>query len=250
MSANLQQEIDAFGQTSGKPVFPLDLFPQRVAESIGFHFPKQLPILEIRDGLDCPLTRNQLLIKRSVDLFLVAIAFGIFIVPMIVIATLIKMGSKGPIFYGQERVGLGGKTFKMWKFRSMRVGAEEDTGAVWAIRNDPRKTRFGTFLRATSLDELPQMWNVFKGEMSMIGPRPERPHFVNEFRKKIPGYMDRHRIPVGITGWAQINGWRGNTSLERRVEYDLSYIKKWSPLLDLKILVLTLFRGFIHPNAY
>src|SRR6185312_5262868 len=166
------------------------------------------------------------------------------------IVVLVRLTSNGPIFYEQERMGLDGKTFKMIKFRSMRVDAEGQTGAVWAQKNDDRRTAIGSFLRATSLDELPQLWNVFVGEMSLVGPRPERPVFVHQFRKDIPHYMLRHKVKAGITGWAQVNGWRGNTSLDRRIECDLYYIRNWSYGMDWKILLMTLWKGFINPNAY
>jgi exopolysaccharide biosynthesis polyprenyl glycosylphosphotransferase len=196
------------------------------------------------------LTKSQLWTKRAIDLFFASIAFAIFALPMLIISILVKLDSKGPVFYKQERIGMGGRPFKMLKFRSMRMDAESSTGAVWAIRNDPRRTRLGCFLRASSLDELPQLFNVLKGEMSMVGPRPERPHFVEEFKRTIPNYNLRHRVPVGITGWAQVHGWRGDTSIQKRVGYDLFYMIHWSPYLDLKTLFLTLFRGFINKNAY
>ena len=132
----------------------------------------------------------------------------------------------------------------------MRIDAEDKTGAVWAVKNDDRRTPIGTFLRSTSIDELPQLWNVLVGDMSLVGPRPERPVFVNQFRNQIPNYMLRHKVKSGITGWAQINGWRGDTSLEKRIECDLYYIRNWSPWLDIKILFLTVFKGFINKNAY
>jgi lipopolysaccharide/colanic/teichoic acid biosynthesis glycosyltransferase len=147
-------------------------------------------------------------------------------------------------------MGLDGRTFRMLKFRSMRVDAESNSGAVWAKAGDDRRTPIGKFLRETSLDELPQFWNVLRGDMSLVGPRPERPVFVHQFRDEIPHYMLRHKVKAGITGWAQINGWRGNTSLDRRIECDLYYIRNWSYALDWKILVMTLWKGFINKNAY
>jgi exopolysaccharide biosynthesis polyprenyl glycosylphosphotransferase len=169
---------------------------------------------------------------------------------MAVIALLIKISSPGPVFYGQERVTLNGKIFTMWKFRSMKVNAEKETGAVWTKKNDDRTTKIGAFIRKTSLDELPQFWNILKGEMSLIGPRPERPVFVEQFKKEIPSYMLRHKMKSGLTGWAQVNGWRGDTSLERRIEFDLYYIQNWSIFLDIKILFITLINGFVNTNAY
>ena len=169
---------------------------------------------------------------------------------MILIATLIKITSKGSVLYLQQRMGLDGKKFDMLKFRTMKIDAEAGTGPIWANENDDRKTFFGSFLRKTSLDELPQLFNVLRGEMSLVGPRPERPVFVDQFRTKIPGYMLRHTVKAGVTGWAQINGWRGQTSLDQRIKCDLYYINHWSVLLDLKILMLTVFKGFINRNAY
>src|SRR5205814_6162701 len=154
---------------------------------------------------------------------------------LLLIAALVKLTSRGPVFYGQERCGLNGKTFKMWKFRSMRDDAEQQTGAVWAQKDDPRRTRFGTFLRTTSLDELPQFINVLRGDMSLVGPRPERPVFIQKFTKTIPSYMARHCVKAGITGWAQAHGWRGNTSLRNRIQHDRYYITPWNPWLDFRI---------------
>jgi exopolysaccharide biosynthesis polyprenyl glycosylphosphotransferase len=165
------------------------------------------------------------------------------------IALAIWLEDRGPVFYAQERMGLDGRLFGMLKFRSMKVNAET-AGAQWAQENDPRRTRVGAFLRKTSLDELPQLINVFLGDMSLVGPRPERPEFVREFKEKFPQYMLRHRVRAGITGWAQIHGWRGNTSVSKRIEYDLYYIENWSVGLDVKILWLTLRWGFTHKNAY
>ena len=166
------------------------------------------------------------------------------------LAAAVKISSPGPVLYKQKRMGLDGKVFTMLKFRSMRTDAEEECGPVWACADDPRRTWLGTFMRRTSLDELPQLWNTLKGEMSLVGPRPERPEFISEFKSNVPRYMLRHKMKAGITGWAQINGWRGNTSLERRIEHDLYYIEHWSLGLDFKIMLLTLVRGLIHPNAY
>ncbi len=161
-----------------------------------------------------------------------------------------KLTSPGPVFYRQERCGLNGRTFNMLKFRSMRVDAEQQTGAVWAQKDDPRRTRFGTFLRQTSLDELPQFINVLLGDMSLVGPRPERPVFIQKFTKTIPSYMARHCVKAGITGWAQVHGWRGNTSLRKRLQYDLYYITHWTPWLDFRILWMTVLKGLVNRNAY
>jgi lipopolysaccharide/colanic/teichoic acid biosynthesis glycosyltransferase len=147
-------------------------------------------------------------------------------------------------------MGLDGKPFQIVKFRSMRVGAEQETGAVWADRDDPRRTRVGRFIRAWSLDELPQLLNVLKGDMSVVGPRPERPQFVEQFRAEFPHYMLRHKVRAGMTGWAQVHGWRGNTSIRMRIEHDLYYIENWSLMLDFKILFMTVVHGLRHENAY
>jgi exopolysaccharide biosynthesis polyprenyl glycosylphosphotransferase len=163
---------------------------------------------------------------------------------MAIIAIIVKLSSEGPVFYRQERMGLDGKAFTVFKYRSMYPGAEDASGPVWARDDDPRATPIGRYLRRFDLDELPQFWNVFKGDMSIVGPRPERPYFVDQFKQRIPQYMLRHKVKAGITGWAQVNGWRGNTSLEKRIEYDLYYIENWSVGLDLKIIWLTLLRGF------
>jgi Undecaprenyl-phosphate glucose phosphotransferase len=200
-----------------------------------------LPIIGIND---VPLRGFNSALKRAVD---IAISLGVLTVgaiPALLIAGLIKRSSPGPAFYTQERMGLDGKAFTVYKFRSMPVDAEEATGPIWARDNDPRATRIGRWLRRMDADELPQFWNVLKGDMSIVGPRPERPFFVEQFKHKIPQYMLRHKVKTGITGWAQVNGWRGNTSLEKRIEFDLYYIENWSLSLDFKIMWLTLLRGF------
>ncbi|HYT87231.1 MAG TPA: exopolysaccharide biosynthesis polyprenyl glycosylphosphotransferase, partial [Gemmataceae bacterium] len=168
---------------------------------------------------------------------------------LLVIALLVKLTSPGPVFYRQERCGLNGRRFFMLKFRSMRADAEQ-AGAGWTQKDDPRRTAVGAFLRRTSLDELPQLLNVLVGDMSLVGPRPERPVFIQQFSKTIPNYMARHRVKAGITGWAQVHGWRGDTSLRKRLQYDLYYITHWTPWLDLRILWMTVWRGLFHRNAY
>lgn len=189
-----------------------------------------------------------ILFKRLFD-FISSMIGLLFLSPiLIIIACLVKLTSPGPIFFGQERIGLDGRKFKMWKFRSMKVSAEQES--TWTVKDDPRRTRIGTFLRQTSLDELPQLWNVLVGDMSLVGPRPEQPQYVNKFRHEIPAYMLRHKMKAGITGWAQVNGWRGDTSLKERISCDLYYIKNWSFWLDLKILFLTFWNGFFNKNAY
>lgn len=190
------------------------------------------------------------LVKRVMD-FTIALLVLILISPiMLLVALLVKLSSPGPIFFAQERCGLNGRVFRMLKFRSMKVDAESGTGAVFAKKNDDRKTWIGGFLRKTSLDELPQLFNVLRGDMSLVGPRPERPVFIERFSRTIPNYMIRHSVKVGMTGWAQVHGWRGDTSLRKRLQYDLYYITHWTPWLDLRILFLTAWRGFIHKNAY
>jgi exopolysaccharide biosynthesis polyprenyl glycosylphosphotransferase len=169
---------------------------------------------------------------------------------MLGLAALIKLTSRGPVFYRQTRAGLAGQTFQMLKFRSMHVDAEQQTGPVWTTRHDDRCTSLGRFMRRWSLDELPQLFNVLAGHMSLVGPRPERGVFIEKFRGQIPNYSQRHQVKAGITGWAQVNGWRGNTSARRRLECDLYYITNWSLWLDLKILWMTLWWGFRHQNAY
>jgi Undecaprenyl-phosphate glucose phosphotransferase len=199
---------------------------------------------------DTPMYGWNVVVKRFADIVLSLSAIIITSPVMLAIAVAVKLTSPGPLFYRQERMGLDGKTFDMLKFRSMKVDAEAQTGAVWAKENDPRRTKLGTFLRKTSLDELPQFFNVLRGDMSIVGPRPERPVFIEEFRKKIPGYMLRHKMKAGITGWAQVNGWRGNTSLEKRIECDLYYIEHWSLWFDIKIMWLTVWKGLVNKNAY
>jgi Undecaprenyl-phosphate glucose phosphotransferase len=206
-----------------------------------------LPVVGLRES---PHFGLNVVIKRVMDVVLSLTGLILLTPLLLAIAVLVKLSSRGPVFYRQERCGLNGQSFQMLKFRSLRVDAEVQTGPVWAQKNDPRRTRLGAFLRKTSLDELPQLFNVLKGDMSLVGPRPERPVFINQFRKTIPNYMVRHSVKSGITGWAQVNGWRGNTSLRKRVQYDLYYITHWTPWLDLRILVLTVFKGLLHRNAY
>ena len=160
------------------------------------------------------------------------------------------MTSKGPILYGQERMGLDGSKFIMWKFRTMNLALKNEDQTTWTSKNNPRVTTLGAILRKSSLDELPQLWNVFLGEMSLVGPRPERPQFVHQFKNDIPDYMLRHKMKAGITGLAQINGLRGDTCLETRITYDIKYIKTWSIFLDIKIIFKTFFNGFFNKNAY
>jgi Undecaprenyl-phosphate glucose phosphotransferase len=205
-----------------------------------------VPIISLND---VPLRGINSVLKRAIDAAISGSALLALSVPLAIIALIIKRSSSGPVFYTQERMGLDGRAFLVYKFRSMYLGAEDDTGPVWARDDDPRCTPVGRWLRKLDLDELPQLWNVLRGDMSLVGPRPERPYFVEQFKHRIPSYMLRHKVKAGITGWAQVNGWRGNTSLEKRIEYDLYYIENWSVGLDLKILWLTLVRGF-HRHAF
>jgi Undecaprenyl-phosphate glucose phosphotransferase len=202
-----------------------------------------LPVININE---IPLQGFNAWVKRGLDMVLSTAAMVLLAIPFAIIAALVKFTSVGPVFYKQERMGLDGKAFTVFKFRSMHQDAEEDTGPVWAGDDDPRATSVGRWLRKLDLDELPQFWNVLKGDMSIVGPRPERPFFVEQFKHRIPQYMLRHKVKAGITGWAQVNGWRGNTSLEKRIEYDLYYIENWSVTLDLKIMWLTLVRGLFQ----
>ncbi len=206
-----------------------------------------LPVVGLRES---PHFGLNIVFKRFMDALLAL--FGLIVLSplLLLVAVLVRLSSPGPVFYRQERCGLNGRTFRMLKFRSMAVNAEHQTGAVWAVKNDARRTRLGAFLRRTSIDELPQLFNVLRGDMSLVGPRPERPVFIEQFRKTIPNYMARHCVKSGITGWAQVHGWRGNTSLRKRIQYDLYYITHWTPWLDLRILWMTLFHGIVHRNAY
>ena len=206
-----------------------------------------VPVININD---IPLQGVNSVIKRGIDIVLSAVGLVVLAVPFAIIAALVKLTSRGPVFFHQERMGLDGKSFTIVKFRSMEEDAERVTGPVWTRPNDPRVTTLGRFLRRSNLDELPQLWNVLRGDMSIVGPRPERPHFVEQFKHRIPQYMLRHKVKAGLTGWAQVNGWRGNTALDKRIEYDLYYIENWSVRLDLKIIWLTVVKGFFHKHAY
>ena len=204
-------------------------------------------IIHLRES---PLFGWNRVLKRAVDLVVGGLALITLAPLLLVIALVIRATSSGPVLLRQERMGLDGDAFSMLKFRTMRVDAEAQSGPVWATADDSRRTRVGAFLRRFSFDELPQLLNVLRGDMSLVGPRPERPVFVETFRHRIPGYMLRHKVKAGMTGWAQINGWRGNTSLEKRIEYDLYYIERWSLGFDLEILVKTWWRGVLRKNAY
>ncbi|MCR5425493.1 MAG: undecaprenyl-phosphate glucose phosphotransferase [Lachnospiraceae bacterium] len=207
-----------------------------------------LPVINIRH---VPLTNSgNIFIKRVTDI--VGSLFGIVITSplMLICAILIKCTSKGPVIFSQERVGLHNKQFKMYKFRTMKVQADEVERKGWTTRNDPRVTAVGRILRRTSIDELPQLFNILKGDMSLVGPRPERPQYVEKFMEEIPRYMVKHQVRPGLTGWAQVNGLRGDTSIRKRIEYDIYYIENWTYFFDVKIILMTFFTGFVNKNAY
>ena len=199
---------------------------------------------------ESPLYGWSRVVKRVFDVAFALAVLALLSPVLVALAAAVKLTSRGPVLYGQERMGLDGQRFRMMKLRTMRVDAEATTGPVWASAADDRRTPIGAFLRRFSLDELPQFINVLRGEMSVVGPRPERPVFVERFRRTVPGYMLRHKVKSGVTGWAQVHGLRGNTSLEKRIEYDIEYIERWSFWLDLKIIGLTLVRVLFDRNAY
>jgi Undecaprenyl-phosphate glucose phosphotransferase len=241
----------------------MTLLDRLVKNLVAVHFvPDLLQFMVLRsrvediDGLptinlsETPLEGWSRFVKRGFDLAVALGALAFFSPVMLIVAVVIWLEDRGPVLYRQVRMGLDGKPFEIVKFRSMRVGAENETGAKWAERDDPRRTRVGRLIRAWSLDELPQLWNVVRGDMSVIGPRPERPEFVEQFRAELPHYMLRHKVRAGITGWAQVHGWRGNTSIRIRIEHDLYYIENWSLMLDMKILFMTVVHGLRHENAY
>ncbi len=207
-----------------------------------------LPVINIRH---VPLTNTfNAMIKRCVDIGGSLFAIILFSPIMLLTALAIKITSPGPLIYKQERVGLHNQTFQMYKFRSMELQDPSKEKKGWTVKNDPRVTSIGRLIRRTSIDELPQLFNILKGDMSLVGPRPERPFFVEKFREEIPRYMVKHQVRPGLTGWAQINGYRGDTSIRKRIEHDLYYIENWSLGLDFKIIFLTFFKGFINKNAY
>lgn len=207
-----------------------------------------LPVINIRY---VPLTNSgNWFVKRVMDI--VGALFGILITSpiMLVVAVLVKLTSDGPVIFKQERVGLHNKNFYMYKFRSMRLQTDTEERQGWTVKDDPRVTGIGRFIRKTSIDELPQLFNILKGDMSLVGPRPERPQFVEEFKEKIPRYMVKHQVRPGLTGWAQVNGLRGNTSIKKRIEYDIYYIENWTLGFDISIIIRTFFTGFVNKNAY
>ena len=207
-----------------------------------------LPVINIRY---VPLSNTfNSMVKRVMDIFGSIAAIIVSSPVMLLMCILIKATSPGPLIYRQERVGLHNKTFWMYKFRSMEIQPESEEKKAWTVKNDPRVTGIGKFMRRTSIDELHQLFNILKGDMSLVGPRPERPFFVEKFREEIPRYMVKHQVRPGLTGWAQVNGYRGDTSIRKRIDCDLYYIENWSIGFDIKILFLTIFKGFINKNAY
>lgn len=207
-----------------------------------------LPVIHVRN---VPLTNSfNKFVKRAMDIAGSLVLILLFSIPMLIIAIIVKSTSEGPLIFKQERIGLHGKPFMMYKFRSMGVQKAAEEQKAWTTQNDPRVTPIGRIIRKTSLDELPQFFNVLKGDMSLVGPRPERPFFVDKFKEEIPRYMIKHQVRPGITGWAQVNGYRGDTSIRMRIDCDLYYIENWSVMLDIKILLLTVVVGFINKNAY
>lgn len=215
------------------------------------------PYMDDLDGLPVIDTRRVPLdnwfknaLKRAFDIVFASVAILVTSPVMLFSVLMIKLTSPGPVIFYQERVGLNRKKFMMYKFRSMRVQTDEEERVQWTTKDDPRKTKWGAFMRKTSIDELPQFFNVLKGDMSVVGPRPERPFFVEKFREEIPRYMIKHQVRPGITGWAQVNGLRGDTSIEERINYDLYYIENWTFLFDLQIIFMTVFKGLVNKNAY
>ena len=206
-----------------------------------------VPVIDVND---IPLQGLNSVVKRLLDIAIAASALLVLLIPLGLLALLVRISSKGPALFRQERMGIDGSKFSIVKFRSMVDDAERESGPVWTRQNDSRVTSLGRFLRKSNIDELPQLWNVLCGDMSIVGPRPERPHFVEQFKHRIPSYMLRHKVKSGMTGWAQVNGWRGDTALDKRIEYDLYYIENWSIRLDFKIIWLTILKGFFHKHAY
>lgn len=207
-----------------------------------------LPVIHVRT-VPLSISFNRF-IKRTFDIIGSLSLILLFSIPMLVVAILVKATSPGPLIYKQERVGRHNRPFKMFKFRSMRIQEDSQEKKAWTVKDDPRVTPIGKFIRRTSLDETPQFFNVLKGDMSLVGPRPERPFWVEKFKEEIPRYMIKHQVRPGITGWAQVNGYRGDTSIRLRIDCDLYYIENWTFGLDIKILFLTIFKGFVNKNAY
>lgn len=222
-------------------IFGVRLINHSVGDMLG------LPIVSLSAS---PMDGANRYIKAIEDRVL-SLLILLLISPVLLILSIgVKLSSRGPVFFKQKRLGWNGEEFTMYKFRSMPVDVEKNTGAVWAKAGESRATKLGSFMRKTSLDELPQFFNVLKGDMSIVGPRPERKVFVDKFKEEIPDYMKKHLVKAGVTGWAQINGWRGDTDINKRIEYDMFYIENWSLWFDIKIIFLTVFKGFVNRNAY
>ena len=247
--ASESRQVELFLKENHNDIIPFQILPDLSFSLVGHKIEDfaGIPFININYPPYGPL---EITAKRLLDFFSSLIGM-VFLSPFLLcIGIGVKCSSSGPVFYGQKRVGLDGEEFTMWKFRTMEMPKNGEDETSWGSRHNPRKTPFGTLLRKTGLDELPQLYNVLMGHMSLVGPRPERVFFVNQFRKEIPIYMLRHKIRSGITGWAQINGFRGDTNIEKRVEYDIHYIKHWSFWLDLKIIFLTFWKGLLNKNAY
>ncbi len=207
-----------------------------------------LPVINIRN---VPLTRmSNRVCKRALDVLGAGVGLILSSPLLLVIAVLVRTTSKGPVIFTQERIGRHNKPFHMYKFRSMQLQSEADEKKGWTTKDDPRVTKVGKFIRRTSLDELPQLFNILRGDMSLVGPRPERTQYVEKFKEEIPRYMIKHQVRPGLTGWAQVNGYRGDTSIRKRIDYDLYYIENWTFGFDIRIIFLTIFKGFVNKNAY
>ncbi|MCK5241781.1 undecaprenyl-phosphate glucose phosphotransferase [bacterium] len=245
--ADLEKQVMRVEETGAEFKIVSDLFgiitnPMSIDQIYG------IPVFALKES---PLSRmTSRIAKRSLDLVFTIPGLIVLSPVFIILALSVKLSSPGPVFFKQERVGRGNTPFMVLKFRSMRTGAEKETGPVWATKGDSRTTRIGAFMRRTSLDELPQLFNILKGEMSLVGPRPERPHFVDQFKTMIPRYLERHKVKAGLTGWAQVHGLRGDTPIEERIKYDLWYVENWSLVLDIKILIRTALEVFHHKDAY
>jgi exopolysaccharide biosynthesis polyprenyl glycosylphosphotransferase len=230
--------------------------PMRLVLDVGEPIESRQQLFSIGDLLMLDLqgtpaeSEVYIILKRAFDLAFSAAVLTLVTPVFVLIALAVRVSSPGPVFFVQERVGLNGKLFRMFKFRTMAVSSQSDSDARWTVKNDPRCTPLGRILRRTGLDELPQFFNVLKGDMSVVGPRPERPLLVQRFMQSVGSYNRRHFLKVGITGWAQVNGWRGDTSIDKRIEYDLYYVRHWTLSFDLLIVLLTLVRGFTDKNAY
>jgi exopolysaccharide biosynthesis polyprenyl glycosylphosphotransferase len=240
-------KVDETLKKYNEELIPIVVLPDIKSSILGFKIQSfhGIPMIVFNEP---NLKSFNLFLKRTMDFVLCLVGVILISPVLLAIAAVVKCTSKGPVFYGQIRMGVDGREFKMWKFRSMKIDSTNHEG--WTVKDDPRVTAVGKFIRKTSIDELPQLLNVIVGDMSLVGPRPERPQYVNEFKKNIPAYMLRHKMKAGITGWAQVNGWRGDTSIPKRIECDLWYIKNWSLGLDISIIFLTFWKGFINKNAY